>query len=312
MKILGINISHDFSICIFENNILQDVWYEERFNLQKNWEPDNSKKFKHHLISIFKKINFKPDLVCYSSYYRNNSFKNNDFEIISNIQKQLDNPNYFFDKHNHHVYHALCAFYFSNFEEAMSIVIDGGGSQPFDDQYQEMESIFYLNKKLIYSLYKHLSNRRYIHVDKTIGDYSNCRYVFYKDNIEYHCTSKSVGGYDFSRVSDLIGFNSGNDSGKVMGLSSYAYCDDKYLLNYEHVELAKKVQEKTFKDTCDLIEKAYKYKKIKNFLLSGGYFLNCSNNFKYVKRYPEINFFVDPVPHDGGTAIGACVYNDYK
>ena len=43
-------------------------------------------------------------------------------------------------------------------------------------------------------------------------------------------------------------------------------------------------------------------------MTKGGYFLNCSNNFKYVKQFPNLNFFVDPVPHDGGTAIGACIY----
>jgi carbamoyltransferase len=75
----------------------------------------------------------------------------------------------------------------------------------------------------------------------------------------------------------------------------------------------KEVHEKTFIDTCYLREKAYELKKIKNFVLSGGYFLNCSNNFKYIKKYPEFNFFVDPIPHDGGTAIGACIYYDkYK
>ena len=97
-----------------------------------------------------------------------------------------------------------------------------------------------------------------------------------------------------------------------MGLSSYAYCQNKYNLNYEKVNLAKEAQEKSFEKTCVLIEKALKFNNTSNIVLSGGYFLNCSNNFKYVKKYPNLNFFVDPIPHDGGTAIGACLYNDYK
>ena len=44
--------------------------------------------------------------------------------------------------------------------------------------------------------------------------------------------------------------------------------------------------------------------------MSGGYFLNCSNNFKYVEKYPDLNFFIDPIPHDAGTAIGAAIYYD--
>jgi predicted NodU family carbamoyl transferase len=309
MKILGINLSHDFSICVYENNEIKDLWYEERFNINKTWEIGKDEDFNYHLISILKKINFKPDLICYSSFYRSNTFKCTDYDIINTIQKQLDNPNYFFNIHNHHIYHALCAFYFSSFQEAMSVVIDGGGSQPFDDQYQEMESIFYLNKKLIYTLYQHLSNRRFIRVANNIENYSGYAFYQYKKNIEFVFTSHSIGGFDFSRMCSLIGFNE-TDAGKLMGLSSYAYTDKKYNLNYEYVELAKKTQEKSFNSTCSLIEKAYNYKKIKNFVLSGGYFLNCSNNFKYVKKYPEFNFFVDPIPHDGGTAIGACIYYD--
>jgi predicted NodU family carbamoyl transferase len=312
MKVLGINISHDFSICVYENNEIKDFWYEERFNTNKRWTLEEDSDFDYPLISIFKKINFKPDLICYSSFYRNNRFKYSDQNIIDQIQKQLDNPNYFFKKHNHHIYHALSGFYFSNFEEAMSIVVDGGGSQPFDDQYQEMESIFYLNKKLIYTLYQHLSNRRFIKTTCNVEQYSNYTHFLYDKNIEFLFTSNSVGGFDFSRTCSLIGLKS-YDAGKLMGLSSYAYTDKKYNLNYEHVELAKKTQEKTFNSTCLLIEKAYNYKKIKKFVLSGGYFLNCSNNFRYVKKYPDLEFFVDPIPHDGGTAIGACIYYDkYK
>jgi predicted NodU family carbamoyl transferase len=315
MKLLGINISHEFSICVYENNVLKDVWYEDRFNFVKHWFPENqdSEEFKHHLISVFNKINFKPDVVCYSSFYRTNDYTLTDYDIINNIQKQLDNPKYFFNIYHHHIYHALCSFYFSKFDEAMSIVIDGGGTQPFDDQYQEMESIFYLNKKLIYLLYQHLSNRRYIRALDSVENYSEHKFIKYKNNTEYHFTSESVGGFDFARTCDLIGYKGGKDSGKLMGLASYADTDIQYLLNYEHVRLAKKVQEKSFIATCKLIEKAYEYKKIKNFVLSGGYFLNCSNNFKYIKKYPEFNFSVDPIPHDGGTAVGACVYYDkYK
>jgi len=96
-----------------------------------------------------------------------------------------------------------------------------------------------------------------------------------------------------------------------MGLSSYAYTDKKYSLDYNKVQIAKEAQEKTFIATCNLIDKLKD--KTNNILLSGGYFLNCSNNFKYVKKYSKLNFFVDPIPHDAGTAIGAVVYYDkYK
>ena len=53
-------------------------------------------------------------------------------------------------------------------------------------------------------------------------------------------------------------------------------------LNMRHVNLAAHAQEKSFEDKTILIDRAKKDSN--NILLSGGYFLNCSNNFKYVKN----------------------------
>ena len=74
-------------------------------------------------------------------------------------------------------------------------------------------------------------------------------------------------------------------------------------------KLQKQTQENVLKYILKIVEKTGN----KNVCVSGGYFLNCSNNFKYVKQYPNLKFFVDPVPHDGGTAIGASIYyENYK
>ena len=74
-----------------------------------------------------------------------------------------------------------------------------------------------------------------------------------------------------------LGFeNGGMDAGKLMGLSSYGN------INGDRPEdKAKKLQIETEKETILLIEKALSYSKTKNIILSGGYALNCLNNFKY-------------------------------
>jgi len=56
------------------------------------------------------------------------------------------------------------------------------------------------------------------------------------------------------------------------------------------------------------------YSDCKNIILSGGYHMNCANNFKLVKHFPECNFFVDPIANDAGTAVGAayCYENTFK
>jgi len=77
---------------------------------------------------------------------------------------------------------------------------------------------------------------------------------------------------------------------------------------YLCASLAYKLQEETYKHTCRLIQKTIDVTGKNKIVLSGGYFLNCVNNYKYTKAFPEVEFFVDPIPHDAGTAIGAAKY----
>jgi len=77
---------------------------------------------------------------------------------------------------------------------------------------------------------------------------------------------------------------------------------------YLCASVAYKLQQETFKQTCRLIKKAIDITGKNKIVLSGGYFMNCVNNYKYTKEFPEVEFFVDPMPHDAGTAIGAAKY----
>lgn len=308
MKILSINISHNPSICVYENQKIIDFYNEERFVFIKNYHANIKVKI---FQSILQKIKFKPDVVCYASYGTNYQYTNlyDDEKMIKILQKQLDNPPYFFNVKEHHLYHAICSYYFSSFDEAVAIVVDGGGACNIYLPYQEVESIYKIDKKNITPIYKH-------HTcwgnDKLIEKPENSFFIFkYIDGFLNKFSDMCVGGQIFEKACYELGYPNAHDAGKVMGLSSYAYNETKYDLDYNKVNIAKEAQEKTFKDVCNLIEEAKKINK--NILLSGGYFLNCSNNFKYVEKYPELNFFVDPIPHDGGTAIGAAIYYDnYK
>jgi carbamoyltransferase len=73
------------------------------------------------------------------------------------------------------------------------------------------------------------------------------------------------------------------------------------------------VQNQTQKLVGDLVEKAIDTTGEKNVVLAGGYGLNCVANYYLRKRFPDINFYVDPVSHDGGTSIGLAklAYFDY-
>jgi len=85
------------------------------------------------------------------------------------------------------------------------------------------------------------------------------------------------------------------DAGKIMGMAAYE-------------EKPMQLQEHSKNYTIELLKKAFTYSDSDNIVLSGGYALNCVNNYEYVKKFSEKNFFIDPVAHDGGTAIGAAFW----
>jgi carbamoyltransferase len=76
----------------------------------------------------------------------------------------------------------------------------------------------------------------------------------------------------------------------------------------EKANFAKKIQKETKEYTTNLIKRMIEKTNQKNIILTGGYFLNCVNNYEYIKDFPELNFYIDPICYDAGTSIGACHY----
>lgn len=305
MKVLGISTSHNASICQVTDGKIDFYFEEDRFNKTKNWCP-NSKKEQEYL-SIKERANIEYDKVIIASFDRrfpNNYTGDLDKNINSNILKQLKgNPEVYFFSYYHHLYHAYSGFYFSNFEDAICIVMDGAGAQPYFSHRKfcpEVESIYYLNKFEHKLLCKHLSNARYVHNKDDVihpSEYINI------DGVDLQFGSMPSSGHKFGALTHRLGLGDGNESGKTMGLASYGN-----LTGDRPEDLARQLQEETKLDTIELIKKAISYNDCKNIVLSGGYALNCVNNYEYLKEFPNHNFFVDPVAHDGGTAIGAALW----
>tara|TARA_B100001079_G_C16405923_1_gene513616 strand:+ start:1777 stop:3591 length:1815 start_codon:yes stop_codon:yes gene_type:complete len=70
-------------------------------------------------------------------------------------------------------------------------------------------------------------------------------------------------------------------------------------------DLAYKIQKDTEREMIKLIQKAVDLTGEKNICISGGYGLNCVSNYQYLKHFPDLNIYVEPISHDGGTSIGA-------
>lgn len=303
MKILGINISHNASICEITDGVIDFYLEEDRFNKIKNWCPNPKEKTKFKSITEY--VDDVYDKVIYSSYDRKVPFRkdseHDDYFIIKDLNAQLGCIDYIFNPLQHHLYHAYCGFYFSQMNDAICIVMDGGGAQPYGDYFQEVESVYYLTKEKSVCFYKHLTNIRWAkHPETKLITQSHMKNI---DGVEVEFSSKQSSGQKFSALTSFLGLGSGNESGKTMGLASYGK-----LTGDRPQDLARQLQEETKLETMELIRKAISYNDCKNIVLSGGYALNCVNNYEYLKEFPEHNFFVDPVAHDGGTAIGAALW----
>ena len=83
---------------------------------------------------------------------------------------------------------------------------------------------------------------------------------------------------------------------------------DKSKIRDVHKNMAYKIQKETQEIMCNFIEKAVDITGEKNIVISGGYGLNVIANAYYKERFPELNIYIDPICHDGGTAIGAAKY----
>jgi predicted NodU family carbamoyl transferase len=255
-----------------------------------------------------------------------NHDKEGDNEINKVISEQLESKEFVFDETKHHLYHAESGYYFSPWykddEPAIAITWDGGGAQPNYKQYpnyQEIESIYFCEGKTKQPKlqWQRLSNHRALGEWKAHGFQNmleNC--LDCPDDAEVTIegvptvlTSAPSCGMNFSNLSYALGCDAeGRAAGKVMGMASYAEQPPRDNVFTRHT-VAQQCELESLEHSVKVIQRALDLNPNCNrIVLSGGFSLNCTNNYKYMERFPEVDFFVDPVPHDGGTAIGAALW----
>ena len=76
----------------------------------------------------------------------------------------------------------------------------------------------------------------------------------------------------------------------------------------EYANLAYQVQKQTQEAVATLIEKAAKQTGEKNIILVGGYAMNVVANAYFLRKFPHLNFYFEPVADDSGTAIGGAMF----
>lgn len=243
---------------------------------------------------------------------------------------------------HHHLCHAACAFYNSGFDKALAIVIDGAGALQtikhegniIAEGFETESSYVFEYPSKIMPVYKSLSNNigMYYSNNNTIFDSSITITKAYEAVSHYLGfgfieAGKTMGlapyGKTDKNIPDLFYMNRGRKDYFIPNYPAGAFIDqnkipyliqqnnpqkwhtDKNKITDKEKNLAWKIQNETQKIVGDLIEKLVDSTKIKNVVIAGGYGLNCVSNYYLTKRFPQINFYFEPIAHDGGTAIGA-------
>jgi len=331
MYILGINISHDSSTCLLQDGEL--IFYREfeRNSKVKGNRILESDPFLFYHSEDIKQHTTFVDYVIFSTWENRL-----DQQRIAFILNQLKNfglewGNVVFNASDHHLYHASNAAFSSGFDECACLIIDGSGSclkSEDSNLFREIESVYSFNySQGLRTKFKHYSR-------SSDGLYTDFEIKNQDDYIVVLSDSISCGKL-FNTFSYGLGYKGVGDSGKIMGLASYGRHVDTYgswfnrifdieitnnntiiplskmignLPLQDQQDVLKTLQEETKNHTIHLIEKALDLCNTNNIVLSGGYFLNCVNNYHYLRSFPKVNFYVDPIAHDGGTSIGAAKY----
>lgn len=305
-NILGINLSHNSSVCVLSDGEIVFFLEEERLSRNK---ADIQPLYLLNYVSNQFNIN---EIVIsgLSNLFENNySYKKSLFYSISQLFPNIP-FNDLLDKH--HLTHASCSFSNSGFKSSLVLVIDGNGSPLTKDYFElwETESIFSFNYKL---------------PPKTL--YKSFRSHNLKDNL-YDPLVNITKTYEAINV--FLGLGTGLECGKTMGLSSYGSYNKnippliinkkgnptafKYISPYTGYfnldikykkDLAYHIQKETQEAVGDYIEEYLNKTNHKNVVCSGGYFLNCVANYYLTKRFPDVKFYFEPISSDAGTSIGA-------
>tara|TARA_A100001037_G_scaffold3927_1_gene3773 strand:+ start:2966 stop:4057 length:1092 start_codon:yes stop_codon:yes gene_type:complete len=343
MFILGINVSHHPSICLLDDGEI--VYYLEDDRLNKNKEEEWELDAQMACLACIRQYTSHVDHIIFCSYVKNKWTDCPDDKIIEQVKRNLKLYGLTYKEEHflpeHHLFHACSTFYSSPFDEAAALICDGGGApvNPVVDM-KEAESMYYLSGNNIETVHKHHG-----YYDPTFSDAVlrvNDKLVISHSLSNGGLFNLFCGVFNFGGAGEGMGlspygiaedypeewfyYDKDNDlwvtdnevllntCRTVLHAPTYdpelAKEDDLILESSfdDQANVMQKVQQETRKHTIRLIKQLLDKTGTKNVVLSGGYFLNCVNNYSYIKEFPEINFYVDPCAHDGGTSIGAAFY----
>ena len=316
MKIAGVWSGHDCSFCLFENGKPTVHAELERYNREKNPHGDS-------INFMFERMGEQcEDIKHFVSVYpkkKINQYEKSHKRALEICEKNGGSFHYV----SHHKSHAAHAFYSSNLDNALIITLDGGGVE--DDRGGESACTVWMGEG---NKLKHLKTFRPYEIN--IGGVWTrvVRYVFRLNN------GWPLGGQEGS-VMAMAALGDPNkyfkDFQKMLtqdimpaghkphdqppGATSpndpiHPYLDPWVQLadssKQEKYDLAAGLQLATEWLIKEIVGQCLQQTGAKNLCIAGGVSLNSVSMGKIYEWFPQVeNFYIPPVPYDGGLCLGA-------
>jgi carbamoyltransferase len=334
VKVLGFSIAHDSSVCVYENGKIVLFLKEERFS--------KNKRDKIPFISLQKALyeHNDVDAVVLCAVQEEKEI----FDIYSRfIKKYIKNENCLFFNltGSHHLQHASLAFYNSGFKNAAVIIVDRNGSKILDSA-RESETIFfaqYPNKIEEYYknfwVYDDTGHEKIKKIYKDTGIETDARSMHGIVKV-YESATTMIGEHALENGKTMGLSAYGNKKRKfpdffvnktnIVNNFYFAHKDisseyQSVYIDFENIEsryfsekthanysdLAWQVQKQTQEAVAFLVEKTIHKYHTKNIVLSGGYALNVVANQYLINKFPDLNFYFEPIADDSGNSIGGAM-----
>lgn len=334
MRILGVNTAHDASVCLLEDGEIVAFYKEER--LSKIKKDSNPLLSTQKILDEYDNI----DVIAYGapSYYENDA--DNYLQIV---KKRCHVENVIDFSQNHHLQHASLAFYNSGFEEAAVLIIDRNGAGYFNGA-RECETIYHASYphefKEVYKnfwVYDNVAHANSLQFKKDNPQLEVDVRSMYSIVQVYETATSLIQQHvlENGKVMGLSAYGNKNVTYHNLFVNGTNIPCDYYFShelndgqNHEAVNIelthmknknfseknhhiysdyAWQVQKQTQEAACYLIKKAIEKTGCKNIVISGGYGLNVVANSYYVKQFPNINFYFEPLADDTGNSIGCAM-----
>ena len=338
--IVSIARGHNGSTTLLVDGEVVFYLEEERLSRDK-WDGDPLLG----LQKVFDYVDYIDDLIICHTHRDGPIFEWTRESIYEGWVRKLAKKKFEFKTHYideiHHEMHAACGYYNSGFETAACVIADGAGSflkiGDIQEPCYEFESIIRVHNPTHFdTVYKHIGTKvpigyTEIEPDIHLTEYPGLTKMY--EAVTQHCGFKAI---EAGKLMGLAPYGNPNDdlpdffvdgwgnrnliiptypNAATINISRYKIIHDDCKLQTQgkytdiQKDLAYKVQEETSDRMVELIRKAHEMTGETNIVICGGYGLNCVANYKYVKEFPDLNIYCEPISHDGGTSIGAAKYH---